>query len=80
MYNVQNRLNYIYCCCAGQKWKDHRKLITPTFNLKILEKFVDVFNSNVDIMIKQLSSHVNGSEFDICPYITMCALDNICGK
>lgn len=67
-------------CCAGQKWKSHRKLITPTFHFKILETFVDAFNSNADILIKQLSTHVNGSEFDIQPYITMCALDNICGE
>ncbi|KDR22530.1 cytochrome P450 4C1-like [Zootermopsis nevadensis] len=63
---------------SGQKWKSHRKLITPTFHFKILETFVDAFNSNADILIKQLSTHVNGSEFDIQPYITMCALDNIC--
>jgi hypothetical protein len=48
--------------------------------MKILEQYVDVFNSNVDILINQLSSHVSGSEFDIYPYITLCALDNICGK
>jgi cytochrome P450 len=67
-------------CCTGQKWKSHRKLITPTFHMKILEQYVNVFNSNSDILIKQLSSCVSGSEFDIYPYITLCALDNICGK
>jgi hypothetical protein len=41
---------------------------------------VDVFNSNADILIKQLSKSVSGSELDIYHYITLCALDNICGK
>ncbi|KAJ4439688.1 hypothetical protein ANN_07816 [Periplaneta americana] len=65
--------NYNY----GEKWRIHRKLITPAFHFKMLEKFVDVFNSNVDVLTKQLSSHVDGPEFDIFHDMTLCALDNI---
>lgn len=62
----------------GQKWKSHRKLITPTFHVKILEEFIEVFNSNINILINKLKDHVNGDEFDIYPYIKLYALDNIC--
>ncbi|XP_069703349.1 cytochrome P450 4C1-like [Periplaneta americana] len=62
---------------SGEKWRIHRKLITPAFHFKMLEKFVDVFNSNVDVLTKQLSSHVDGPEFDIFHDMTLCALDNI---
>jgi cytochrome P450 len=65
---------------TGEKWRAHRKLFTPTFHFKILEEFVEVINSNEKIMIQKLEKHMSGPEFDICPYVTLCALDIICGK
>jgi cytochrome P450 len=70
----------LYCCSAGQRWATHRKLLTPAFHFKMLENFVDVFNRNGKILVKKLSSHVNGLEFDVTPYMTLCALDNISGE
>jgi cytochrome P450 len=70
----------IYCCSAGQRWATHRKLLTPAFHFKVLENFVDVFNRNGKILVEKLSSHVNGPEFDVTPYMTLCALDNISGE
>ncbi|XP_069704241.1 cytochrome P450 4C1-like isoform X1 [Periplaneta americana] len=62
---------------TGEKWKKHRKIITPTFHFKILEKYVDVFNKNGLILLERLSSHVNGAEFDVRNYIATYALDII---
>jgi len=31
-------------------------------------------------LVEKLSSHVNGPEFDVTPYMTLCALDNISGE
>jgi len=55
-------------------------MLTPAFHFKVLENFVDVFNRNGKILVEKLSSHVNGPEFDVTPYMTLCALDNISGK
>nr|CAD7606568.1 unnamed protein product [Timema genevievae] len=63
---------------TGAKWKRHRKIITPTFHFKILEDFIDVFNLNGQKMVYKLQKEVNGPEFDICPYVTLCTLDIIC--
>jgi len=41
---------------------------------------VGVFNRNGKILVEKLSSHVNGPEFDVTPYMTLCALDNISGE
>jgi len=41
---------------------------------------VDVFYRNGKILVEMLSSHVNGSEFDVTQYKTLCALDNIIGE
>jgi hypothetical protein len=46
----------------------------------VLENFVDVFNRNGKILVEKLSSHVNGPEFDVTPYMTLCALENISGE
>lgn len=55
-------------------------MLTPSFHFKILEQFTEVFNRNGDIMIRRLSSHVDGPQFDITSYIVMCTLDVICGE
>jgi cytochrome P450 len=68
------------CCSAGQQWAAHRKLLTPAFHFKVLENFVDVFNRNGKILVEKLSRRVNGPEFDVTPYMTLCALDNISGE
>jgi len=70
----------LYCCSAGQRWATHRKLLTPAFYFKVLENSVDVFYRNGKILVEMLSSHVNGSEFDVTQYKTLCALDNIIGE
>jgi hypothetical protein len=41
---------------------------------------VDVFNRNGNILVEELSRHVNGPEFDVTPYMTLCALDDISGE
>lgn len=65
----------------GQKWFTHRKMITPTFHFKILESFIDVYRENSDIMVRKLEEKAKtGEEFDVYPFITLCALDIICGK
>ncbi|XP_069675166.1 cytochrome P450 4C1-like isoform X2 [Periplaneta americana] len=61
----------------GEHWHIHRKLLTPAFHFRILEQFVEVFNNNANILLENLSKHVNGSDFEIRSYIQLCALDNI---
>ena len=41
---------------------------------------MDVFNRNGKILVGKFSSNVNGPEFDVIPYMTLCALDNISGE
>lgn len=56
-------------------------MITPTFHFKILDSFVPVYESNSAIMVEKLAEKAKNNEsFDICPFITLCALDIICGK
>lgn len=63
---------------TGEKWRKRRKVITPAFHFKILEQFVDVFDSASNILVQQLQKEIEKGSTDIYPYITLCALDIIC--
>ncbi|EFA01322.2 cytochrome P450 monooxigenase CYP4H10 [Tribolium castaneum] len=63
---------------TGKKWKSRRKLITPTFHFKILDQFLDVFNSCGNVLVQRLSSQVGKDSFDVYPFINLCSLDIIC--
>ena len=72
--------NFQYPALPGEKWHIHRKMITPTFHFKILESFVEVFAEKSEILISKLQKEVGSKGFDVCPYITKCTLDIICGE
>ncbi|KAF2886236.1 hypothetical protein ILUMI_19937, partial [Ignelater luminosus] len=59
-------------------WKKHRKIITPAFHFKILEQFIEVFESNAKILIESLKKEVGKTSSNISPYIKLCTLDIIC--
>ncbi|XP_055603019.1 cytochrome P450 4C1-like [Uranotaenia lowii] len=64
---------------SDRKWRRHRKIITPTFHFKILEKFVEVFDRQSNIFIDQLRQNAAGGKcFDVFPLVTLYALDVIC--
>lgn len=64
----------------GTKWKKHRRIITPTFHFKVLEDFVEVFESTGNILIEKLKGEVGKKSFNIVPFFGLFALDAICGK
>lgn len=64
---------------TGNIWKKHRKIITPAFHFKILENFVGVFNSVNEILIETLRKETGKESFDIFPFLSLYALDVICG-
>lgn len=66
---------------TGSKWHSRRKVITPAFHFKILEQFVDIFDQQSTILVKQLKKHsIEEKPFNVYPYITLAALDVVCGK
>lgn len=55
-------------------------MLTPTFHFTNLEDFLDVMNEQANILVNKLEKHVNQEAFNCFLYITLCALDIICGK
>ncbi|CAI6360436.1 unnamed protein product [Macrosiphum euphorbiae] len=62
-----------------EKWRRHRRMITPAFNAKLLEQFFPVFNEKNKILIKNVTKELNKTQmFDLWHYIAPAALDTIC--
>jgi len=60
---------------TGHKWKRNRKLIQPAFSQKNLDRFVDVFCKNVEVMLKLMKPN---EIFDVCDMLGRCAVDIVC--
>ncbi|KAF5289900.1 hypothetical protein FQA39_LY14962 [Lamprigera yunnana] len=63
---------------GDQTLKKHRKLIVPSFNITLLEEFLQTFKYNSLLLVDNLKKEVGKSSFDVCNYISLCALDIIC--
>lgn len=62
------------------KWRKHRKIISPTFNQRILDTFVPVFDQQSKILVEQLSGQIGAGQFEIAKYVSQCSLDMVCGE
>ncbi|KAI8115386.1 Cytochrome P450 4d2 [Lucilia cuprina] len=61
---------------SGSKWQKRRKIIIPTFNYKLLEQFVKIFDQQAHDMIHQLHDKANGKQaINIVPIICSTALN-----
>ncbi|XP_046595317.1 cytochrome P450 4C1 isoform X2 [Neodiprion lecontei] len=58
-------------------WEVHRKLIQPSFNSVALKSFVETFATLSGTLAKKMEQHLDGSEFEVRKYVSLCALDAI---
>lgn len=64
----------------GKKWHNRRKILTPAFHFTILEQFVDIFDRQGSVMVEQLNGINNaGTVIDITKFVSLMALDIVCG-
>ncbi|EAL40625.3 cytochrome P450 4g15 [Anopheles arabiensis] len=59
---------------TGHKWRQHRKLIAPTFHLNVLKSFIDLFNENSRLVVKKMQKE-NGKVFDCHDYMSECTVE-----
>lgn len=65
----------------GDKWRQHRKLLTPAFHFRVLEQFSPVINKCGNILIEkleQIAMQNDGIVADFHDPVLNCALDVIC--
>ncbi|XP_014278878.1 cytochrome P450 4C1 [Halyomorpha halys] len=61
----------------GPIWQSHRKMITSSFHFKILEGFLEIMYSKLEIFSEVLEKKVGTGYFDIEPLIANYSLDVI---
>lgn len=60
----------------GERWRTHRKIITPTFHFGILETFGEIFAEKSRVLADKLAPWAqSGRVVDVYPLITLAALD-----
>ncbi|XP_014208573.1 cytochrome P450 4g15-like [Copidosoma floridanum] len=59
---------------TGEKWRNHRKIIAPTFHLNVLKSFVPLFYENGLELVDRLKSEI-GKEFDCHDYMSRTTVD-----
>jgi len=70
-----------FLCFSVDKWRKHRRIITPVFNANLLEQFFPVFNEKNKILIRNLKKELGKTQpFNLWDYIAPTALDIICRK
>lgn len=65
---------------TGPKWRRRRKMLTPTFHFSILADFLEVMNEQAEILVEKLELRAGEGPFNCFSYVTLCALDIICGR
>ncbi|XP_016656341.1 cytochrome P450 4C1 [Acyrthosiphon pisum] len=61
------------------KWRIHRRMISPFFNGKLLEQFFPVFIEKNRILIRNVGKQLNETQvFNLWDYVAPFALDVIC--
>nr|CAH7734992.1 unnamed protein product [Callosobruchus chinensis] len=77
-----NKLNDIFrdslITAKVHTWRKNRKLISPSFNQRILDTFVEIFAEQSEIFVDVLKKHVGQKNLDIYLLTTRCTLDIIC--
>ncbi|KAE8300361.1 Cytochrome P450 4V2 [Larimichthys crocea] len=63
---------------TGPKWRQRRKMLTPTFHFSILTDFLEVMNEQTEILVEKLNKMAGKGPFNCFSDVTLCALDIIC--
>ncbi|CCD61789.1 Cytochrome P450 [Caenorhabditis elegans] len=63
----------------GERWRSHRKMLTPTFHFAKLEGYFEVFNTESRVVVDCLDKFAkSGETVDLFPFFKRCTLDTIC--
>lgn len=64
----------------GDRWHKLRKLLTPAFHFQILERFMQIFEEQSDVLVKKMHTISDGVVEDAFDLFHSFALDVISGK
>lgn len=59
------------------KWKKHRKLISPAFNPRVLEGFIGTFSEKTKILLQVIEKNIGNKDIDVSKILTDWSLDTL---
>uniref|UniRef100_A0A0K8TUL8 Cytochrome p450 n=1 Tax=Epiphyas postvittana TaxID=65032 RepID=A0A0K8TUL8_EPIPO len=59
-------------------WRPRRKILAPTFSMKNLNQFVDIFAQQSTVMTKQLRQVAEKGDLSIWKYVNTYTFDSVC--
>ncbi|XP_077557447.1 cytochrome P450 4C1-like [Haemaphysalis longicornis] len=62
----------------GERWRLHRKLLTPAFHFRVLDNFLPVINEQGDRLVEELSHLADGKAVNLWPVLSKCTMAAIC--
>ncbi|CAO1393073.1 unnamed protein product [Diamesa hyperborea] len=62
---------------GGDLWRSHRKLINPSFYMKVLNSFQPVFNQKAKMMVQVMKKYLNTGHFDVYHHMSACTLETL---
>lgn len=79
LFRASNYTHEQFDSIPGHKWRQHRKLIAPTFHLNVLKSFIDLFNENSRLVVEKMRKEA-GKTFDCHDYMSECTVEILLGK
>lgn len=73
-------LFFYFYCKIGKKWHDRRKIITPAFHFKMLEKFSESFDRISNIFVEKIRACESNKAIEFFHMVELFALDVVCGE
>lgn len=65
---------------APEIWKPLRKLMNPSFSMKVLQTFYPILNEKITYLVENLNKQVQTPHFNILPFLNECTFEMISGK
>jgi cytochrome P450 family 4 len=68
----------IHTRVSVEKWKRHKKVISSTFSMPILNNFVKVFSAHSLKLVERLEEFAGKDKFDVFPFMNKSAVEITC--
>ncbi|KAJ8721677.1 hypothetical protein PYW07_002452 [Mythimna separata] len=62
----------------GDKWHRRRKMLTPAFHFKILNKYFSIFCQHTQTLLGTIENELDKGKIDLSPMISKAALHTMC--